>query len=216
MAYLRALLVRNTRDRWRCGSDLRQADQLLSVLSARMAADHGLAAIASRNCLCHRRFLHFRYWQHTNAFGAKRYVHLLPAVARVLHCVWVPFADPRDAGVYRSIRTTVRRTYDLWWRHLHGCARHASWNARSLCRTCSWCCDCNHQRRGGAARALVGGSRRSSRGLLSRASDRWLVRQQLYREAQRTGSRATLHCLQYWPDATGLWTRPPCAAGISR
>ena len=30
------------------------------------------------------------------------------------------------------------------------------------------CCDCNHQCRGGAARALAGGSSRSSRGLLSR------------------------------------------------
>ena len=103
----------------------------------------------------------------TNALGTPKQIHL-PAVARVLHCVWVPFADPRDARVYRSIRATVRRTYDLWRRHLHGCARHASWNARRLCRACSWCCDCNHQRRGGAARALVGGSSRSSRGLLSR------------------------------------------------
>src|SRR5713101_8040731 len=196
MAYLRALLVRNTRDPWRSLFDLRQANPLLSVNSARLADRHRLAAIARRNFLRDRRFLHFRYWQYNNSLGTPKQIHL-PAVAWVLHCVWVPFADPRDAGVYRSIRATVRRTYDLWRRYLHGCARHASWNARSLCRVCSWCCDCNHQHRGGAARALVGGSSRSSRGLLSRASDRWLVRQQLYREAQRTGSRATLHCLQY-------------------
>src|SRR5271156_1249356 len=47
VADVRALLVRDTRDRWRCGSDLRKADQLLSVRSARMAAHYRLAAIAS-------------------------------------------------------------------------------------------------------------------------------------------------------------------------
>ncbi len=196
MAYVRALLVRTTRDRWRCGSDLRQADQLLSIHSACMAVHHGLAGDASRDCLCNRRFLHFRYWQRTNTLGTARQIHLT-AVARVLHCVWVLVADPRDAHVYRSIRAIVRRTYDLWRGDLHGCAHHASWNASSLCRVRSRCCHCNHQCPGGAARALAGGSSCSSRGLLSRPSNIRLVRQQFYREAQRTGSRATLHRLQH-------------------
>jgi uncharacterized protein len=59
------------------------------------------------------------------------------------------------------------------------------------------CAALNHQCRGGAAHTLAGGSSRSSRGLLSRPSNLRLVRQQLYREAQRTGSRATLHCVQH-------------------
>ncbi len=196
VADVRALLVRDTRDRWRCGSDLRQADQLLSVHSAHMAVHHGLAADAGRDFLCNRRFLHFRYGEHTNALGTARQIHLA-AVARVLHCVWVLVADPRDARVYRPIRTIVRRTYDFWRGRLYGCSRHASRDARRVCRVSSRRCDCKHQCRVGAARALVGGGGRSRRRLLSRTSNIGLVRQQLYREAQRTGSRATLHCLQY-------------------
>jgi hypothetical protein len=73
--------------------------------------------------------------------------------------------------IYRPIRAIVRRTYDLWWGDLQGCERHASWDARRLCRARSWRCDCNHQCRGGTARSLAGGSSRSSRGLLSRASN---------------------------------------------
>jgi uncharacterized membrane protein (UPF0182 family) len=42
-----------------------------------------------------------------------------------------------------------------------------------------------------------------------------LVRQQLYREAKRTGSRATLHHPQHRPDAAGLWIGPSRAARIS-
>ena len=75
-------------------------------------------------------------------------------------------ADPRDARVYRPIRAIVRRTYDFQRCHLHGCSRHASRHARRLCRARSRRCDCNHQCRVGAARALAGGSRRSRRRLL--------------------------------------------------
>ena len=105
------------------------------------------------------------------------------AVARVLHCVWFLVADPRDARVYRPIRAIVRRTYDFWRGDLYGCSRHASRHARRVCRVRSRCCDCKHQCRVGAARALVGGSSRSRRRLLSRTSNIRLVRQQLYREA---------------------------------
>ena len=34
-----------------------------------------------------RRFLHFRYRQHSNALGTPKQLHLA-AMARVLHCVW--------------------------------------------------------------------------------------------------------------------------------
>src|SRR5260370_11291950 len=144
-----------------------------------MGDDYGLAADTSRDCLCNRRFLYFRYGQHTNAVGAPKQIHL-PAMARVLDCVWVVLADPRDARVYRPIRAIVRRTYDLWRGDLHGCARYASGNARSLCRARSWCWDCKHQYRGGAPPALVGCSRPPRRGLLSRASNIWLVPPQFY------------------------------------
>ena len=43
-----------------------------------------------------------------------------------------------------------------------------------------------------------------------------LVRRQLYREAERVGSRAALHWLQHRHDAAGLWTGPRLAARISR
>src|SRR5258705_6508 len=84
-------------------------------------------------------FLSVRYWQHTNALGTPRQIHLT-GVARVLHCIWVLVADPCDAHVYRAIRAIVRRTYDLWRGDLHGCAHHSSWNARSLCCVRSRCC----------------------------------------------------------------------------
>ncbi len=42
-----------------------------------------------------------------------------------------------------------------------------------------------------------------------------LVRQQLHRQAERTGSREALHCLQHRLDAAGLWVGPRRAARIS-
>jgi len=148
---------------WRCGSDLRQADQLLSVRSARMAAHHGLAAIASRTCLYDRRFLHFRYWQYNNSLReAEADTPPGRGAGSPLRFGFLLLVLAMRAYIARFERL-FDETYDLWRRHLHGCARHASWNARSLRRACSWCCDCNHQRRGGPARALVGGSSRSSR-----------------------------------------------------
>src|SRR5260221_7593422 len=144
-----------------------------------MAVHHGLAAVVSRDCLCNRRFLSFRYWQHTNALGTPWQIHLT-AVARVLVCVWLLVANPCDAHVYRSIRAIVRRTYDFWRGDLHGCARHASWNARGLCRACSWCWDCNHQCLGGSAAAVAFGNSRSTRGVLSSASNIRLVQQRSF------------------------------------
>ncbi len=35
----------------------------------------GWLLIASRNCLCDRRFLHFRYWQYNNSLGTPKQVH---------------------------------------------------------------------------------------------------------------------------------------------
>ncbi len=43
-----------------------------------------------------------------------------------------------------------------------------------------------------------------------------LVRQQLYRQTERTGSRAALHCPQHRPDAAGLRIEPGLAARVSR
>ncbi len=47
-------------------------------------------------------------------------------------------------------------------------------------------------------------------------SARRLVRQQLYRQTQRTGSRAALHCAQHRADAAGLRVGPGVAARVSR
>ena len=43
-----------------------------------------------------------------------------------------------------------------------------------------------------------------------------LVRQQLYRQTERIGSREALHCLQHRPDAAGLRIGPGLAARVSR
>jgi hypothetical protein len=56
----------------------------------------------------------------------------------------------------------------------------------------------------------------SGRGLLCRGRRGWLVRQQLYRQAERTGSRAALYCLQHRDDAAGIRPGPLRAARVSR
>ena len=50
---------------------------------------------------------------------------------------------------------------------------------------------------------------------VARSSSR-LVRQQLYRQTERTGSREALHCLQHRIDAAGLRIEPGLAARVSR
>jgi hypothetical protein len=58
----------------------------------------------------------------------------------------------------------------------------------------------------GATRALACRGDPSGRGLLCRPSSGRLVRQQLYRQTERAGSRAALYCSQHRPDAAGsLW-----------
>ena len=51
--------------------------------------------------------------------------------------------------------------------------------------------------------------------LLYRRSRSRLVRQQLYRQTERAGSRAALYCLQHRLDAAGLRIEPGLAAGVS-
>jgi len=53
------------------------------------------------------------------------------------------------------------------------------------------------------------------RGLLSRPSSSRLVRQQLYRETERTGSRAALYRPQHRTDAPGLRIGPSLATRVS-
>ena len=68
----------------------------------------------------------------------------------------------------------------------------------------------------GATRAVAGRSDPSGRGLLCRRSRDRLVRQQLYRQTERTGSREALHCLQHRSDAASLRIEPGRATGVSR
>ena len=53
-------------------------------------------------------------------------------LARTLHHICIPVADPRDARVSRPVRALARRSYDLRRCDLHGRARHAHRDARRL------------------------------------------------------------------------------------
>ena len=59
-------------------------------------------------------------------------------------------------------------------------------------------------------------SDRSGCGLLCCGSSSRLVRQQLYRQTERTGSREALHRLQHRVDPAGLRIEPGLAARVSR
>ena len=110
----------------------------------------------------------------------------------------------------------LERPYDLRRCDLHGRARHARRDARRLRGARSRRGDRSRQRRAGATRTLAGRGDPSGRGLLYRRSSSRLVRQQLYRQTERTGSRAALHCPQHRPDAAGLRIEPGLAARVSR
>jgi uncharacterized protein len=67
----------------------------------------------------------------------------------------------------------------------------------------------------GAAGSLADRGGPSGRSLLYRRSSSRLVRQQLYRKTERTGSREALHRLQHRSDAAGLRIKPSRAARVS-
>ena len=75
-----------------------------------------------------------------------------------------------------------------------------------LCSTRSWSRDRTRQRRACAAGPLAGGRDSSGRSLLCRGAGDRMVRQQLYRETERTGPREALYRLQYGVDAASLRT----------
>ena len=130
---LALLLVRTAHRGWRGGSDLRQAAELLSVHPARVAAHRRLAADAGGDYLCARRFLHPHHGRNPCACRTSRQLRPI-AVARVLHRVCVPAADPRDARVSRPLRAIVRGSHDLRRCDLHGRARHAYRHCSSSAR----------------------------------------------------------------------------------
>ena len=97
----------------------------------------------------------------------------------------------------------VRRSYDLWGSNLHRCAHHARRDAGGLRSACSGGDDRSRQRDAGAAWSLADRGDASGRSLLCRRSSGRLVRQQLCRQTERTGSREALHRLQHRSDAAG-------------
>ena len=106
------VLVCAAHDRRRAGSNLQQADQLLSVHTSRVAVRCGLAGDPVCDCLSIRRFLCFCHRQHPDAGGGPRQIHLI-AVARILPRVWFLTAHGRDAHLYWPVRAIIGQSYDF-------------------------------------------------------------------------------------------------------
>ena len=200
----------------RCGPDLRQAAALLSIHPARLAVHHRLAADAGGDCLCNRRLLHSDHWQRSSVRGPPRQ-HDPIALARVFHCICVLAAGPRNARVSQPGFEALFEEHTIFggvnYTDAHVtlpgllvvCAALVLGAASRLSMSCR-------------RRACAGWWRRSLRPqlcYLARSGIR-LVCRQLYREAERVGSRAALHCLQHRTDAAGVRIGPRLAARVSR
>ena len=189
------------------GPDFWQAAELLSVRLACVAAHLWMAAYAGL-IACALAAFFILITGGARVLGRPTQSLCHTAVAWVFHCICISVASPRDAGLSGPVRAIVRRSYDFRGCDLHGRACHTHRDARRLRGARSGRSDrsINAVRvpRGRWLLAAIA----SSRGLLCRRSRNCVVRQQLYRQTERTGSREALHCLQHRSDAAGLRIGP--------
>jgi len=154
-----------------------------SVLSTGVAGHRGMAAYAGRDRLRSCRFLRHDHGRGSCALWASQPCGHT-TVARALDCLCIFPADPRDADLPGAVRAIAGRSYDLRRRDLHGRARHAHRDADRLRSACSGRGDCRLQRRARTTRAVAGGGDPSGCCLLCGGARDWVVRQQLYRQAE--------------------------------